>query len=64
MRVPNLESGSRLERTCSQRFSSEPAYLLHEDMKKISWFLLVMTGLACASILYFVTYTLFRIPFL
>ena len=64
IRVSNLELGYRVERTCSQRFSSETAYLLSGNMEKISWFILVMTGLACASILYFVAYTLFRVPFL
>jgi hypothetical protein len=33
-------------------------------MEKISWFILAMAGLACASILYFITYALFRVPFL
>jgi hypothetical protein len=33
-------------------------------MEKISWFILMMAGLACASILYFVAYALFRVPFL
>jgi hypothetical protein len=33
-------------------------------MEKISWFILAMAGLAGASILYFITYALFRVPFL
>ena len=50
--------------TSSQPFSSETAHCFPEAMEKISWFILVIAGLACASILYFVTYALFRVPFL
>ena len=62
--IQNPESGYRLENTCSQRFSITGALKFTEAMEKISYFILVVAGLACASILYFVAYALFRVPFL